>query len=276
MARVALPLIAVIALGAGGRPGGGRPWRRLPGRERHPQDPDARAGACSPSSRQRTLVTNQGAKAKWNRFGTPRSLTKAGRYLAIGLPADLAAVARTWIGENSDLLGLTGAATDDLARRRGADRRGPGGAPAPALRRPRGGARRPDRGGREARKGRLCHLLARPLRQSPRGAEGRRPRTRCAQRRREAGIDAGTLTGERTSDGLDRLRRRLADASRTRTARGGSDTHRRRAPVLGDVTDRQQRRARRLLLLRRRRDGQGPDPREPGRPGGQPRPGRWA
>jgi extracellular elastinolytic metalloproteinase len=95
MARVAVPLIAVIALGAGEGPAAAAPGDGFQGENATPQDLDARAGARSPSSRQRTLVTNQGAKAKWNRFGTPRSLTKAGRYLATGLPTDPLAAART-------------------------------------------------------------------------------------------------------------------------------------------------------------------------------------
>jgi extracellular elastinolytic metalloproteinase len=78
------------------------------------QDIDARQGNRAPTSTQRALARDRGATAIWNRFGTPRSLTKTRGYLATGLPSDPVATARRWIQQNRGLLGLTGAAAGDL------------------------------------------------------------------------------------------------------------------------------------------------------------------
>jgi extracellular elastinolytic metalloproteinase len=77
-------------------------------------DIDNRQGQRAPSSTQRALARDRGATATWNRFGTPRSLTRTRGYIATGLPTDPVATARRWIAENRGLLGLSAAAADDL------------------------------------------------------------------------------------------------------------------------------------------------------------------
>jgi extracellular elastinolytic metalloproteinase len=99
---------AVAATGAAAAPAG------FQGENGTRQDVDARQGSRAPSSTQRALANDRGATATWNRFGTPRSLTRAGRYLATGLPDDPVAAARRWIAQNRGLLGLSTAAADDL------------------------------------------------------------------------------------------------------------------------------------------------------------------
>ena len=187
MARVALPLIAVIALGAGGGPAAAAPGDGFQGE-------NATSGPGRP--RRRSLAElapahtrhEPGCEGEVESLRHP-ALADQGGPLSRDRPAGGPGGRRAYVDRREQRPPRTDGRGDrrSRARRRGADRRGPGGAPAPALRRPRGGARRPDRGGREARKGRLCHLLARPLRPISRGAEGCRPRTRCAQRRRRPG-----------------------------------------------------------------------------------------
>src|SRR2546423_8385705 len=48
-------------------------------------DFDSRTARVAPTAAQRTIVTNLGARATWNAFGTPQSLIKYGDYLATGL-----------------------------------------------------------------------------------------------------------------------------------------------------------------------------------------------
>src|SRR6266540_1693111 len=64
------------------------------------RDLDARAGSVAPTSAQRTIVSQLGASATWNRFGTPASLIKYGGYLATGLGSDPVTAARTFVGQN--------------------------------------------------------------------------------------------------------------------------------------------------------------------------------
>jgi extracellular elastinolytic metalloproteinase len=103
-----LAAFAVAATGAAAAPAG------FQGENGTRQDFDARQGSRAPSSTQRALANDRGATATWNRFGTPRSLTRAGRYLATGLPDEPVAAARRWIAQNRGLLGLSAAAADDL------------------------------------------------------------------------------------------------------------------------------------------------------------------
>ena len=77
---------------------GGSPWPRPSARSLLPasafgvaqiheqsdalRDYDARSGAIAPTSAQRAAVKRLGAKATWNQFGTPATLSKRGKYLA--------------------------------------------------------------------------------------------------------------------------------------------------------------------------------------------------
>ena len=74
---------------------------------------DARTGSVAPTSTQLAMVSNLGATAEWNEFGTPKSLIKQGGYLATGLSGDSAVTAaRSWIDANKALYRL--ASTDSL------------------------------------------------------------------------------------------------------------------------------------------------------------------
>ncbi len=71
-------------------------------------DLDARAGSVTPNSTQLGLVSNLGATAEWNEFGTPKTLLKQGGYVATGLSgASAVAAARSWIDANKALYRLS-------------------------------------------------------------------------------------------------------------------------------------------------------------------------
>ena len=79
-------------------------------------DLDLRVGSVAPTARQRQLVTAMGAKASWNRFGTPQSIRPgASGYLATGLPPDEVTAAREWISANRSLLKLSVAGVNALS-----------------------------------------------------------------------------------------------------------------------------------------------------------------
>ncbi|HKR58409.1 MAG TPA: hypothetical protein VJS64_01650, partial [Pyrinomonadaceae bacterium] len=74
---------------------------------------DTRTGSVSPTATQLTIVSDLGATAQWNEFGTPKSLIKHGGYLATGLSGDSAVTAaKSWIDANKALYRL--ASTDNL------------------------------------------------------------------------------------------------------------------------------------------------------------------
>jgi extracellular elastinolytic metalloproteinase len=76
-------------------------------------DFDARSGSVSPTSTQLAIVSNLGATAEWNEFGTPKALIKHGGYVATGLSgASAVTAARSWIETNKALYRL--ASTDGL------------------------------------------------------------------------------------------------------------------------------------------------------------------
>ena len=77
-------------------------------------DIDTRSGSVSRTERQTARVRESGANATWNQFGTPRTLSKHGGFLATGVAGDSAvAAARAWLGANAGLFRLESA--DDLA-----------------------------------------------------------------------------------------------------------------------------------------------------------------
>ena len=70
-------------------------------------DYDARAGTVAPTRTQRAAVRKLRANVRWNRFGTPASLSKRGKYLAKGVRGRNAAeAARRWIHYNRAVFGL--------------------------------------------------------------------------------------------------------------------------------------------------------------------------
>jgi extracellular elastinolytic metalloproteinase len=72
---------------------------------------DIRSGKLQPTSAQRAAVKRIGAAVTWNRFGTPASLSRRGKFLATGIRgANAVAAARVWIEGNKTLLGLSSTA----------------------------------------------------------------------------------------------------------------------------------------------------------------------
>jgi extracellular elastinolytic metalloproteinase len=71
------------------------------------RDVDVRSGAIAPTSAQRVAIKRLGATATWNRFGTPATLSKRGKYLAKGVRGRNAAdAARRWLHRNRALFRL--------------------------------------------------------------------------------------------------------------------------------------------------------------------------
>jgi extracellular elastinolytic metalloproteinase len=68
---------------------------------------DRRSGQVQPTSRQRSLVAGKGAKARWNAFGTPRSLVRHGAALAGATAGSPATAARGWLRANRELFRLS-------------------------------------------------------------------------------------------------------------------------------------------------------------------------
>ena len=71
-------------------------------------DFDARTGTVAPTATQQQLVSSMGARATWNRFGTPHTLVKHNGFLATGVSAVTAvAAAKYWLSATKALFRLT-------------------------------------------------------------------------------------------------------------------------------------------------------------------------
>jgi len=68
---------------------------------------DRRSGRVQPTTRQRSLVAGKQADARWNAFGTPRSLVRHGAALAGATSGGPAAAARGWLQANRELFRLS-------------------------------------------------------------------------------------------------------------------------------------------------------------------------
>ncbi len=77
-------------------------------------DLDTRVGSLPPSGAALAIVSSLGARAEWNRFGTPASVVKHGGYLATGLSGSPVTAARNWIRANKALFKLSDAGVDAL------------------------------------------------------------------------------------------------------------------------------------------------------------------
>ena len=66
-------------------------------------------GIVAPTGAQKQLVAQLGARASWNRFGTPSSLLKTNGFLATGLGGDAVAAARSFLEQNKALYKLSSA-----------------------------------------------------------------------------------------------------------------------------------------------------------------------
>jgi hypothetical protein len=114
-ARWAVPFVALVcvtALASGIAPASGVSDVVDPGFQGEglgiQDDLDLRSGSVAPTARQRQLVSEMGARATWNRFGTPHSLAPlATGSLATGLARDELAAATAWIEANRALFRLS-------------------------------------------------------------------------------------------------------------------------------------------------------------------------
>ena len=77
-------------------------------------DFDSRSESIAPTSQQIGIVSSLGAKAQWNKFGTPKSLIKHGGYLATGLSGSPVTAARNWINVNKALFRLSDTSSNSL------------------------------------------------------------------------------------------------------------------------------------------------------------------
>lgn len=94
----------------GGEAGG------FPGAEVALGDVDARGAALAPLAVAEAAVAELGddVVVSWNQYGTPRTLTRPGGFLATGLSGDAVAAARGFLRSRAGLLGLSPAQVDDL------------------------------------------------------------------------------------------------------------------------------------------------------------------
>ncbi len=71
------------------------------------RDYDARVGKVAPTKAQKAAAKRLHAKVTWNRFGTPETISKRGKYLAKGIRGKTAPeAARRWVHRNRALFGL--------------------------------------------------------------------------------------------------------------------------------------------------------------------------
>src|SRR5688572_9328830 len=78
---------------------------------------DQRKSKISPSPNQHAAAQSLGAEVRWNRFGTPSSLTKQGGFLARGVAGDDAvAASRSFVRANKELFKLENPDALDVAK----------------------------------------------------------------------------------------------------------------------------------------------------------------
>jgi extracellular elastinolytic metalloproteinase len=75
---------------------------------------DNRGAAAAPTAGQRSLVRDDNLVTRWNKLGTPASVTPAKGKLAAGLKGDAEAVARGFLKNSVGLFSLRSAAVDNL------------------------------------------------------------------------------------------------------------------------------------------------------------------
>src|SRR5262245_41351718 len=85
-----------------------------PGDGSGPKDRDNREGVRLPSAQQRALAAASGADVRWNRLGTPATVTSEVGVVADGLAGNPVQVARAWADENRALFGLSEQSVTDL------------------------------------------------------------------------------------------------------------------------------------------------------------------
>ena len=79
-------------------------------------DIDVRVGKVAPTAAQKAAAKRLHAKVTWNRFGTPETVSKRGKYLAKGIRGKNAPeAARRWLHRNRALFGLASTSGLELA-----------------------------------------------------------------------------------------------------------------------------------------------------------------
>jgi extracellular elastinolytic metalloproteinase len=79
-------------------------------------DVDVRVGKVAPTAAQKAAAKRLRAKVAWNRFGTPETISKRGKYLAKGIRGKTAPeAARRWLHRNRALFGLRSTSGLELA-----------------------------------------------------------------------------------------------------------------------------------------------------------------
>src|SRR6185503_5811942 len=73
------------------------------------KDLDARTGRVLPTAAQKQAVTALGARAQWNRYGTPASLIAGDGFLTAAAGGSAADVARAFIRDQRELFRLSAA-----------------------------------------------------------------------------------------------------------------------------------------------------------------------
>ena len=117
-ALAATTIIAAAPIGATAAPAHPRPAAATPLTGDHLDDEygfvDNRGGSAAPTAGQRSLVRDDNLVTRWNKLGTPASVTPAKGKLAGGLKGDAEAVARGFLKNSVGLFSLRTAAVDDL------------------------------------------------------------------------------------------------------------------------------------------------------------------
>ncbi|GIE50643.1 hypothetical protein Ani05nite_41770 [Amorphoplanes nipponensis] len=114
----ATTIIAAAPIGATAAPADQPPAAATPLTGEHLDDEyafvDNRGGSAAPTAGQRSLVRDDNLVTRWNKLGTPASVTPAKGKLAAGLKGDAEAVARGFLKNRVGLFSLKTAAVDDL------------------------------------------------------------------------------------------------------------------------------------------------------------------
>jgi extracellular elastinolytic metalloproteinase len=113
----ATTIIAAAPIGATAAPANPQPAAATPLTGEHLDDEysfvDNRGGSAAPTAGQRSLVRDDKV-TRWNKLGTPASVTPVKGKLATGLKGDAEAVARGFLKNSVGLFSLRTAAVDDL------------------------------------------------------------------------------------------------------------------------------------------------------------------
>jgi extracellular elastinolytic metalloproteinase len=114
----ATTIIAAAPIGATAAPADPQPAAATPLTGEHPDHDydfvDNRGGSAAPTAGQRSLVRDDNLVTRWNKLGTPASVTPAKGKLAGGLKGDAETVARAFLKNSVGLFSLRSAAVDDL------------------------------------------------------------------------------------------------------------------------------------------------------------------